>query len=255
MPSWAPKIGFAVVLALMLVHAVMPGARTWVWKVMGVLGTAMLIALTYFGLFWAPPEQFMSDVGRIIYVHVPFVWMCMLAFTVNVVAGVSYLLKKSWKTDALAEAAAEVGVFFGGIGVTMGSIWARPTWGVWWDWDPRLISTTVMLLVYVGYLAFRSFTEDAERRAAWSGAAAILGYVSLPITWFSVQWWNSLHQRQSDAQTVDAPMRILYLFGAVTFLNFLFVFIVKRYEIARARQSGALELPPLVAPPRTEVTP
>ena len=67
-----------------------------------------------------------------------------------------------------------------------GSIWARPTWGVWWDWDPRLISTTVMLLAYVGYLAFRSFTEDPERRAAWSAAAAILGYVSLPIVWFSV---------------------------------------------------------------------
>lgn len=248
MPSWAPLAGLIVVVALIVTHLAVPSTRGWVWKVLSVLGTLMVAMLTYYGLFWAPPEAFMSDVGRIIYVHVPFVWMCMLAFTVNVGAAVSYLLKKSWKTDALAEASAEVGVFFGAIGVLQGSIWARPTWGVWWDWDPRLISTTVMLLVYVGYLAFRSFTEDAERRAAWSGAAAILGYVSLPITWFSVQWWNSLHQRQSDGGTMDKPIRVVYLWGAVSFLAILFVFIVKRYEIARARQSGAMELPPLEAP-------
>ncbi len=254
MPSWAPLAGLIVVVGLIVLHLAVKATRTWVWKVQSALGVAMLAALVYFGLFWAPPEQFMSNVGRIIYVHVPFVWMCMLAFTVNVGAALAYLFKKSWRTDALAEASAEVGVFFGATGVMMGSIWARPTWGVWWDWDPRLISTTVMLLVYVGYLAFRSFTEDPERRAAWSAAAAILGYVSLPITWFSVKWWNSLHQRQSDGGTMDKPIRVVYLWGAVSFLTLLFVFIVKRYEIARARQTGALVLPPLEAPKAEQVT-
>lgn len=253
MPSYAPLAGIVVLLLLIGAYLAVSSLRPLLWKVIAVLGAVMVTTLCYFGLVWAPPEQFMSDVGRIIYVHVPFVWMAMLAFTVNVVAALAYLFAKSWKADALAEAGAEVGVFFGAVGVMMGSIWARPTWGVWWDWDPRLISTTVMLLVYVGYLAFRSFTEDPERRASFSAVASILGYVSLPITWFSVQWWNSLHQRQSDAMTVDSQMRILYLFGAVSFLAVLFVFIVKRYEIARARQTGALELPPVEAP-RPEVT-
>ncbi len=248
MPSWLPLALFTLVVGLILTHLVVASTRAWVWKAVAAIGVAMLGGLVYFGLLWAPPEKFMSDVGRILYVHVPYVWMALLAFTINVGCAVAYLLKKSWRTDALAEAAAEVGVLFGAGGVLMGSIWARPTWGVWWDWDPRLISTTVMLLAYVGYLALRSFSDDPERRATWSAAAAILGYVSLPIVWFSVRWWNSLHQVQSDTSTVDKPMTAVLRWGAITFLCFLFVFLVKRYELARARQTEALELPPLAPP-------
>lgn len=248
MPFWAPLLSLVVVVALMIVHGVSAPARAWVWKVLAAFGSIGVIVVAYYGLFFAPREAYMSDVGRIIYVHIPFVWMCMVGFTVNVICAVTYLFKASWKLDALAEASAEVGIFFGACGVAMGSIWARPTWGVWWDWDPRLISTTVMLLVYVGYLAFRSFTEDPDRRASWSAAGVILGYVTLPITWFSVQWWNSLHQRQGDAQTVDPAMRTGYLFSTVAFLALFFVFVFKRYELSRSRQSSALELPPLEAP-------
>lgn len=253
MPSWAPLVMLAVVVAMIVAHVAAPSVRGWMWKASAGLGVVMLGALLYFGLFWAPPEAFMNDVGRILYVHVPHVWMCLLAFTLNVGCALAYLMKKSWVTDAIAEASAEVGVYFGACGVLMGSIWARPTWGVWWDWDPRLISTTVMLLAYVGYLALRSFTDDPERRATWSAAAAILSYVSLPIVWFSVRWWNSLHQVQSSPSTVDKPMTAVLRWGATTFLCFLFVFIVKRYEISRAKQSGALELPPVQAP-KSEVT-
>lgn len=248
MPSWTPSAAFVLVIALLVIHLAVPSSRSWVWKVAAGVGTLELCALLYFGLFWAPPEAFMSDVGRILYVHVPHVWMCLVAFTINVGCAISYLMKKSWHTDALAEASAEVGVYFGAVGVLMGSIWARPTWGVWWDWDPRLISTTVMLLAYVGYLAFRAFTEDAERRATWSAAAAILGYVSLPIVWYSVRWWNSLHQVQSTTSTVDKPMKAVLYWGNVTFLSFLLAFIIKRYQLARENQTDALELPPLEAP-------
>ncbi len=248
MPSWTPLAALIVLVALVLAQLAVPAARSWVWKVAAVLGVVELFGLLYFGLLWAPKELFMSDVGRILYVHVPHVWACLVAFTINVGCAVAYLMKKSWRTDALAEASAEIGVYFGSVGVLMGSIWARPTWGVWWDWDPRLISTTVMLLAYVGYLAFRSFTEDPERRATWSAAAAILGYISLPIVWFSVRWWNSLHQTQSTTSSMDKPMRAVLNWGTVTFLTFLLAFMVKRYELARSRQTGALELPPLVAP-------
>ncbi len=248
MASWIPLAGLVVLVALVIAQLAVPSARAWVWKVAAGLATLELAGLLYFGLVWAPPEAFMSDVGRILYVHVPHVWACLVAFTINVGCAIAYLMQKSWRTDALAEAFAEIGVYFGAIGVLMGSIWARPTWGVWWDWDPRLISTTVMLLAYVGYLAFRSFTEDPERRATWSAAAAILGYISLPIVWYSVRWWNSLHQVQSTGSTVDKPMRAVLYWGNVTFLTFLLAFIIKRYELARSRQSSALELPPLQAP-------
>jgi heme exporter protein C len=165
-----------------------------------------------------------------------------------VTCAIAYLFKKSWVTDALAEATAEVGVYFGALGVVLGSIWARPTWGVWWDWDPRLISTTVMLLSYVGYLTFRSFTEDAERRATWSAAAGILGYVSLPIVWYSVRWWNSLHQVQSNDATMDKPIALVLHWGEATFFSLMLVFVYLRYRIARSRQEGDLALPPVNAP-------
>ncbi|MCC6335152.1 MAG: cytochrome c biogenesis protein CcsA [Myxococcales bacterium] len=251
MPFWSPLALLAVALGLVITHFAVPTTRAWMWKASAVVGLGALALLLYLGLIWAPPEAFMSDVGRILYVHVPFVWMCMIAFTLNVGCAIAYLMKKSWRTDALAESTAEIGVMFGAGGVLMGSIWARPTWGVWWDWDPRLISTAVMLLSYVGYLAFRSFTEDPERRATWSAAASILGYVSLPIVWFSVRWWNSLHQVQSTSQSLDSQMRIVMWWGTVTMLFFLFAFVVKRYEIARSRQSSALEAPPEA--PRQEV--
>jgi heme exporter protein C len=248
MPFWMPWAGLVVLVALLLAHLAVPSTRTWVWKVAGGLAVAEFLALVYFGLVWAPKEMFMSDVGRIIYVHVPHLMACGAAFALNAGCAIAYLMKKSWRTDALAEAAAEVGVYFGAIGVLMGSIWARPTWGVWWDWDPRLISTTVMLLSYVGYLAFRSFTEDPERRATWSSAAAILGFSSVFITYYSVRWWNSLHQVQSTMASIDKPMKVVLFWGNVTFLTFLLAFVIKRYELARARQTGALELPPVQAP-------
>jgi heme exporter protein C len=249
MPYWSPLALLGLVVAAIITHAAVPSVRAWLWKPIAGLGVVMLFSLLYLGLSWAPPEQYMSDVGRILYVHVPHVWMCLLAFTLNVGCSLAYLMKQSWRTDALAEASAEVGLYFGACGVAMGSIWARPTWGVWWDWDPRLISTTVMLLAYAGYLALRNFTDDPERRATWSAASAILAYASLPIVWFSVKWWNSLHQQQSTPSTVDKPMTVVLRWGAVTFLCFLYVFIVKRYEIARAKQEGLLALPPVDAPP------
>ncbi len=245
MPAFAPLVLLLIVAGAILTHAFVASVRPWLWKAVAALGVVSAAVLLYMGLVWAPREQYMGDVGRILYVHVPHVWMCLLAFTLNVGCAIAYLLKKSWRTDALAEASAEVGVYFGATGVLMGSIWARPTWGVWWDWDPRLISTTVMLLAYAGYLALRSFTEDPERRAAWSAVAAILSYISLPIVWFSVKWWNSLHQVQSTPATVAPDMTTVLRWGASTFLCFLFVFIVKRYEVARARQAGLLTLPPL----------
>jgi heme exporter protein C len=253
MPAWSPLALLGVVVSLILLHVFVPSTRPWAWKVSLAIGVVMLPIHLWLALSWVPPEAYMSNVGRILYAHVPHVWMCLLAFTLNLGCSIGYLLKKSWVTDALGEASAEVGVYFGSIGVALGSIWAKPTWGVWWDWDPRLISTTVMLLVYIGYLAFRAFAEDPDRRATWSATLGILGYPLLAIVWFSVKWWNSLHQVQSSPSTVDKPMVVVLRWGSVTALSFLFVFLVQRYRIARASQALALQLPERMAPAKQVV--
>jgi len=112
---------------------------------MALAALGLLATGAWLGLVWSPPEAMMGDVYRIIYVHVPAMWMALIALTLNFGCCVAYLLHSSWKTDALAEATAEVGLLFGSYGLVLGSIWGKPTWGTYWDWDPRLTAMAIML--------------------------------------------------------------------------------------------------------------
>jgi heme exporter protein C len=249
MPLWTPIALLLLVVALIVLHVAIPSTRSWVWKVQAVLGVAMLASGAYLGLVWAPPEREMGEVYRIIYVHVPQVWMAFLALTLNFGSSVSYLLvRKSWVADSISEASAETGVLFGAVGVALGSIWGRPTWGVWWDWDPRLTTAAIMLVIYTGYLALRKFIEDPEKRAVYSAVVGIIGFVDMPILWFSVRWWRSLHQTQSTPQTVDPQMTMSLRWSATAFLCLLFVFTWHRYLIARAARAREVALPDALPP-------
>ena len=116
-----------------------------------VLAIACIFAYAaWVGLVLAPPDREMGDVQRIMYAHVPMVQMMLLAGTINFVCSVLYLFRASWKTDALAEASAELALIFGAIGVTLGAIWGRPTWGVYWAWDPRLTTVAILLVALRG---------------------------------------------------------------------------------------------------------
>jgi heme exporter protein C len=204
----------------------------------------LLLAVgAWMGLVWAPPEREMGEVYRIIYVHVPAVWMALLALTLNFCCSVTYLLKPSWKADALAEASAEVGLLFGTVGVALGAIWGRPTWGVYWTWDPRLTTAAIMLVAYMGYLALRRFVEDPEKRAVWSAVVGIIAAVDLPIIWFSVRWWRSLHQVQSTPKTVDPEMVLALRVNSFAFLAFLVLFLMHRYRIALSERQAEVALP------------
>ncbi len=213
------------------------------------LGLPALAVLTvavggYVGLAVAPPDRDMNDVARIMYVHVPAAWMSLMAFMVTLVASIVYLMREKTKADAVAEASAEVGVFFGFLLVVLGSVWARPTWGVWWTWDPRLTTVTVTLLAFCGYLALRRFVEDAERRATWAAVAAIVAAAGVPLIWFSVQWWGGMHQLQSTPETVARPMATALRINAFGFLFFYLWFLRLRYQIALRRQAADLAEPP-----------
>lgn len=208
-----------------------------------VVAVLLLAVGAYLGLVWSPPEREMGDVYRIIYVHVPCVWMALMALTMNFGASVTYLFKPSWKTDAFAEATAEVGLLFGATGVMLGAIWGRPTWGVYWTWDPRLTTAAIMLVAYAGYMALRKFVEDPEKRAVWSAVVGIIAAVDVPIVWFSVKWWRSLHQVQSSPKTVDHDMVIALRVNAFAMLAFLILFLMNRYRIALAEREAEVALP------------
>jgi heme exporter protein C len=201
----------------------------------GLLGLALALVGTYIGLFVAPPERHMGDVQRIMYIHLPSAWNGMLCYTAAFVAAIGSLWTARRKWDAATVGMIEAGVVLNVLLLIQGSIWARPTWGVWWDWDVRLTTSLVMLLLFAGVLALRSFVEDAERRATWTAIATIVSFVDVPLVYFCVRWWRSLHQVQSTPDTVD-PMMVIPLrinAFAVLFLAMWMIHMRKRIELAR----------------------
>jgi len=209
-------------------------------------GAALLLAGSAWGLFKAPPEVFMGEVQRIMYVHVPTAWNAILALTFAFACALAFLFTSDWKWDSRLEAALEMGVVLSLLLCMQGAIWAKPTWGVWWDWDPRLTTTAVMVFAFGGILALRAFVDDPMKRAVWSAVACIVAFADVPIVYFSVKWWNSLHQAQSTPETVSKafhwPLRI-NAFGIL----FLWTGLVA----LRAR-GAALRLRSEIAPPPPE---
>jgi len=210
-------------------------------------GFVLLAVGSYWGLAYAPRETYMGDVQRIMYVHVPTAWNAMLAFTFAFGCAIASLLRGGYRWDSRLEAAMEVGVVLSSLLCIQGAIWAKPTWGVWWDWDPRLTTTAVLVLAFAGIIALRSFVDDPARRAVWSAVAAIIAYVDVPVVYFSVKWWNSLHQMQSTPETVSKAFHWPLRINAVGILLLMWGLIALRSRIAALRLERQLAPPPEAA--------
>jgi len=247
---FAPLGLYLAVFALIITHVLDRAARRWVWKALAVLAGVTLLIQPYLALSWTPPERFMGDTYRIIYMHVPELFGAGAAITLSFGCCLAYLFHKSFVTDALAQASAEVGLLMGTLGTVLGAIWAKPTWGTWWTWDPRLTSVAIMLVIYVGYLALRSFVEDPEKRATWSAVMGIIGFVDLPVVWFSVKWWRSMHQVQSNKGTMDPQMFMVWQLSIAMFLAITAVFIIQRFQIVYATRRDEVALPDTLPAPQ-----
>ncbi len=165
-----------------------------------LLGGAAVLLLAiglYWGLMVVPPDAFQGEVQRIMYLHVPSVSTAYLAILVTFCASVLYLWKRDLRIDAVAHSSAEIGVVFLGITLATGSVWGKPTWGVWWTWDARLTVTAIVFTMYVGYLMLRSFAEEPQAGARYGAVLAILGLPAMILNHFAVQWWRTLHQPSS----------------------------------------------------------
>lgn len=208
------------------------GARTSRWPMFGWFAFAFLIASQVIAITISPPDRDMGDLQKIMYVHVPAAWMTMLAPLALLVFALRYLWRRREEDDLLAASAAEVAVVFAGLTLALGMIWGRPTWGVWWTWDPRLTSTLVLFLILAGYLSLRAFIDDREQRAQWSAAVGVLGAINVPIVYMSVRWWRTIHQIQSSPSTVDPAYVIGLRLNAFAFLFVMIYFIRCRYNAA-----------------------
>lgn len=216
-----------------------PGTRSrGLWLGLGAF--ALLIAAQVWAISTSPADRDMAHLQKIMYVHVPAAWNMMVAFFVVAIASLRYLWKGQERDDLLAAAAAESGTILTGLTLVLGMIWAKPTWGIWWTWDPRLTSTAVLFFLYVGYLILRAFVDDPDRRAQWSAAVGLLGALNVPIVYMSVRWWRTLHQVQSSPQTLDSSFTVGLRLNAIAMMLVLVFFIRHRYETAKMEREAEL---------------
>jgi heme exporter protein C len=157
----------------------------------------VMLAVTAVLALWVSPEDVeQGDAMRLLYLHVPAAWLAYLAFFVTAVASALWLWPRTrapvW--DLLAGASAEVGVIFTGLTLAIGSLWGRPIWGTWWEWDARLTTTAVLFFLYLGYLALRRTADTADTRGKRCAIVALIAFADVPIVHFSVTWWQTLHQ-------------------------------------------------------------
>lgn len=220
------------------------------------LAAIVLLALTLlFGLVLSPPEVSQRDAVRLMYVHLPSIAVTYLAFLTTAVGSALYLRKGSVYWDLVAGAAAEIGVLFCSFVLVTGSLWGKPTWGVYWQWDARLTSTTVLFVMYLGYLAVRRLELPPEVR---SRRAAVLGLVSfgnVVIVHYSVKWWRGLHQGQTfGADTkMDGLMLFTVFLGLVAFLTLAAWLLIHRFRVAwLAREVEQVGLAQALAERRAE---
>ncbi len=158
----------------------------------GLAAVAMAAAL-WAVFFFAPTERTMGEVQRLFYFHLASWWLAFAAFFVVAGASIGWLRTRKPHYDAAAVAAAEIGVLFTTAGLLLGTIWAKPAWGIWWTWDARLTTAFVLWLLYAGYLMLRSYVDDPTRRANLAAALGILGAADVPIVYFSIRWWRTQH--------------------------------------------------------------
>ncbi len=195
-----------------------PDALTWVFLGLGLL----LLPVGLYLALSAPPDVNQGYLARIMYLHVPGAWLGYLAFFVTFLYSLLYLFRQDPRYDRVASSSAEIGLVFMGLALVTGMLWARPTWGVYWTWEPRLTTTAILFAVYVGYFLLRGAIEDPELRRKAAAAVGILGFINVPISYMSVKWWRSLHQTQSiDLTTgkihMDPAMLQALLFNLLVF--------------------------------------
>lgn len=214
---------------------------------LAAVGVALVFA------FATPPESNQGQVARLFYLHVPSVGAAYLAFAGTLVASVAYLVTKRRSWDSLAVATAEVGVVFTFFTILVGMIWAKPTWGTYWTWSPRLTLTAIMLFVYLGYLALRRAIADPVARARSAAIYGSLAIVQVPVIHFSVTWWTDIHQTATigrpDGLQMDGILFAAFAAGMVAAIVGSVALIWRRYQLAEmeatlesAAASGELDL-------------
>jgi heme exporter protein C len=230
------------------------------------IAAAVLLAVgLYLALFVAPPDYQQGDDVRIMFVHVPAAWLASLIYVLLAAASAVAIIWRHPLADIAAQGAAPLGAAFTALCLVTGSLWGVKMWGTWWVWDARLTSVLVLFFLYLGYIALVNAFDEPTRGARAGAILALVGVVNLPVIKFSVDWWNTLHQKASvfrlDGPTIDASMLWPLLVMALAYTLFFVTLLLLRMRTAliaakiRALRLAAVERrPPAAAPRRQALT-
>ena len=216
----------------------LPSLKTALAAITGVM---MLVDL-YLIFMVAPTDSVLGHVQRVFYFHVPIAIMSFLAFFVVFIGSLMYLIKRTPKWDAIAHASAEVGVVFVTLALITGIIWARPIWNTWWTWEPRLTTTMILWLIYVAYLMVRSYAPSQSKGAIYAAVVGIIGFIDVPIVYYSVVWWRSIHPSPvvgpfAQADALDGTMAWILLYSFITFVFFFAYMVAERMELRKTEEA------------------
>lgn len=173
------------------------GLSAWLLPLTIVLAVGVSAIGVVWSMLYAPADYQQGETARIMFIHVPSAWIAVGAYTGMAIGSISYLVWGHALGDIAAKVMAPIGAAFTALCLATGSIWGRPMWGTWWEWDGRLTSVLVLFFLYLGYMALRSALDETSKASKAAAILCLVGTINIPIIRFSVEWWNTLHQKAS----------------------------------------------------------
>ena len=207
---------------------------------LGVSGLLMLLTMALIFLY-APSDAVLPVSQRIFYVHVPMAWVGFMAFAVVLVGSVGYLRGGSTRWDALAYAAAEVGVLFMSLVLVTGMLWAQPVWGRPWTWSPQLTTSLILWLIYVAYLMLRAYGPPGSQSARYAAVLGIIGFIDVPIVYMAAKWWRDIHPDAvvgplAESGSLEGSMLLTLMVALLTFTVFFVYLLLECYSLRRQQE-------------------
>ena len=203
-----------------------------------IITSLLMLVNMYLIFMWVPTEQNLGISQRIFYVHVPVAWVGMVAIFVVAIGSVLHLITRNDRWDVIAYSAAEIGLIFGTLMLVTGALWAKPAWGVWWQWDPKLTTALILWFIYVGYLMVRAYAPSGSQGRRYASVVALIGAIDAPIIYMASVWWRTAHPDLNIGplaeSSLDTNMLMVWLYSTVAFTVFYVYILIERISMRKA---------------------
>ena len=203
-----------------------------------IITSLLMLVNMYLIFMWVPTEQNLGISQRIFYVHVPVAWVGMVAIFVVAIGSVLHLITRNDRWDVIAYSDAEIGLIFGTLMLVTGALWAKPAWGVWWQWDPKLTTALILWFIYVGYLMVRAYAPSGSQGRRYASVVALIGAIDAPIIYMASVWWRTAHPDLNIGplaeSSLDTNMLMVWLYSTVAFTVFYVYLLIERISMRKA---------------------